>query len=311
MNLAPVGTTRLQELRLIIHYTTKTCETLSHGRDIIIWREVIPGEAVRHEFLMDGLLALSSLHLASQNPSLRWQYTEIASKYQSAGLQKYKYALERITEDNGGALFAFSVIVSVLALAFPNVCSGPTCSSHTESITMLLELLQGTRLINSATALSSPQGNFAGLFRLHAPGSEEVALSDDIVGAFTKLRERAEDLAGPMDAERHQSYVLGIKSLEEVFRFMETSKDLGRIVAWPVTAGDGLLRLFKQNDPMALFIFVHYGVLLLKARDQWWGRDTGVRLIQELSSFLHASDPEWITWTHWARARAVQAAGDC
>ena len=316
-NPAPVWTTRLQELRLMIHYTTKTYETLSHGRtDDNVWREVVPGEAVLHEFLMDGLLALSSLHFASQNPNLRWQYTEIASKYQSAGLQKYKYALERITNDNGGALFVFSIIVSILALAFPNVCPpnvhpAPTHSSHTESITMLLDLLQGISLINSATELSSPQGGFAALFRLHLSSSKELALSDDTVSAFAKLRERTDSLTSAMDIERQRSYALGIESLQEVFRYMNTSRDLARIIAWPVTAGDGLLRLFKQNDLIAQFIFIHYGVLLLHARDRWWGRDTGIHLIEDLSNSLHAVDPEWITWTQWARASAARVIDDC
>ncbi|CAI6332793.1 unnamed protein product [Periconia digitata] len=311
MNLAPVGITRLQELRLVIHYTTITCETMSHGStDIDIWKQVVPGEAVLHEFLMDGLLALSSLHFASQNPNLRWQYTEIAIKYQTAGLQKYKYALEKITKDNSDALFAFSVIINILALAFPNVCPDPTHSSHTEGIIMLLELLQGTGFINDIDASSFREGKLAALFEAFPFTMEEHTLSNDTTDALLKLRERADSLADTIDSEQQKSYVMGIDSLETVFGYMSKSQHLGPIISWPAMAGKGLVRLFKQNDPMAQFIFIHYGVLLLYARDRWWAKHTGVNVIENLASSLHDADPEWVTWTQWARDCAALVVED-
>jgi hypothetical protein len=285
---------------------------MAHGpEDVKIWRNVVPEEAVLHDFLMDGLLALSSLHFASQNPNLQWQYTEIAIKYQNLGLQKYKYALEKITNDNSRALFAFSIIINILALAFPNVCPGPMQSSHAEGLMTMLELVQGVGLINhvnETTGVSFRHAEFAALFPPLDHDGEEPALHDDIVHALLRLRERADSITECIGSDKRRAYLTGIEGLEETFRSIRTTEHLGPIIAWPAVVGHGgLLRLFKNNDPMAQFIFLHYGVLLLHARDRWWGRDTGASLVEYLANSLHDADPEWIAWTQWARETAAMA----
>lgn len=292
----------------MVHYMASTCETMAHGPgDIDIWRKLVPEEAGKIEFLMDGLLALSSLHFASQNSSARWQYTEIAIQYQISGLRKYTIALEGITDDNINALFTFSIIITILALAFPNVCPGLAHSSHTESIMSMCELLQGVRFINQAARFSFQSGKLRGLFR---PPSEQIgqcAPGGEAANALLKLRERADSIAESADPEKYQAYLSGIESLKETFACMEASRHLGPVIAWPAMVNEKLLRLFKQGDSMAQFVFMNYGVSLLHTRDRWWGRDVGVRLIENLATSLHTADPEWATWTEWAKKTAALA----
>ncbi|KAA8626419.1 C6 transcription factor [Pyrenophora tritici-repentis] len=109
---------RQQELQLMICFMNKTSQTLAHGdEDLVIWREAVPDEAVNCDFLMDGLLAMAALHFAYENPDSRLQYTELAMRYQNSSLQVYNKALDNINEENCTALFAFSIIVNIMALA--------------------------------------------------------------------------------------------------------------------------------------------------------------------------------------------------
>ncbi|KAF2011865.1 hypothetical protein BU24DRAFT_265325 [Aaosphaeria arxii CBS 175.79] len=305
----PAKVTRLQELQLIIHYTTTTCNSMAHNLDDIeIWRRIVPEEAVRHEFLMDGLLALSSLHLADESPDLRWHYTEIATHYHSSGLRKYRDALEMISSDNSIAIFAFSIIITILALAFPRSCSVPTHTSLAESMVSMFELLRGTRLISQGTGSSFREGKLAALFQ---PNSQDPGLptpSGDTDHALIRLRERANSFITFENPERHEAYLSGIETLKTAFGQMEMSRYyLGPVIAWPTMVSEKLFALFKDDDPMAKLIIIHYGVLLLYARDRWWGRDIGTSLIETLANSLCDADPAWASWTEWAREAATLA----
>lgn len=308
MHATPGVTPRLQELRLIIQYTTSSYASLAHNpSDAEVWRKLVPEEAAFHDFLMDGLLAFSALHFASEHPNLQWQYCEIAIRYQDSGLQKYKYAMERITSDNSGALFAFSMIINVLALAFPNVYPGSTHASHADGLMSMLNLVRGVGLmsqINTTTGATQRQQDFSALYVSFYQEIEERALPEYIVRMFQTLRERANSISG-LSPDQQLAYKRGVESLEEAFRRTDATRNTGCALAWPVMMGDDeLYKLFKNGDPMAQFIFLHYGVLLLYARDRWWGRDTGAGLVEHLAKRLHDVDPEWLNWTQQARSIA-------
>lgn len=272
---------------------------MAQGSDIDVWRKAVPEEAVRYEFLMDGLLALSSLHLAFEKPELRQRYTKIAIQYQNSGLRRYTTALEHITIDNSHALFAYAIIITILALAFPGVCQGPAHPSHTESIASMCELLQGVGLINRVSGCSFRDGKFGKWFQSF-PLESKPPPTSDAASALTKLRERAANVAKYVEPDRHQIYLSGIESLEVIFGLIGELEFLGYILVWPAMISEQLLGFFRRGDPMAQLIFLHYGVLLLQLHDRWWGRNFGIRLIEDLTVSLCAIDREWASWTEWA-----------
>jgi hypothetical protein len=301
---SPRGISRLQELHLVIHYTTNTCETLAHGpEDIDVWRKVVPSQALQHDFLMNGILALSALHFACEKVEMAQHYYQTAMHYQNTGLQQFKKALGNISAENEGALFAYSIITNILALAYPNVCAEPD-HSHVETIIALPKLLRGVGLLTKVATNSFSEGDYAALFRFPASTESPSRVSHE-TDAIAKLRERIGHIAKSTDPVQCEAYMSGIASLEQAFYVMQDSKHLGIVMAWPTTISEQLLELFKQGDPMAQFIFLHYGVLLLHARDRWWGRNTGAKLVDTLATSLHNNNPEWMLWTKWARETAI------
>ncbi|EUC28132.1 hypothetical protein COCCADRAFT_109967 [Bipolaris zeicola 26-R-13] len=107
------GVSRRQELQLMVYYINRTSRTLAHdAAELLVWTEAIPEEAVQYDFLMDGLLAMASLHFAFYNPDSRRQYTEFAIRYQNEGLQNYNKTLGDINETNCTAIFAFSMLIN-------------------------------------------------------------------------------------------------------------------------------------------------------------------------------------------------------
>jgi hypothetical protein len=272
---------------------------MSHGPDLDVWRNVVPEEAVRHNFLMDGLLALSALHLAFENQETRWRYTEIAIHYQNSGLRQYTDALKQITVDNSHALFAYAIITTILALALPGSCQETDVPSCIESLVSMFELLQGISIISQASGGSLRTGKFGLLFREVPLELERPVPAPNVVDAMVNLRKRAGSVAKYVEPGRLEVYLSGIDSLELVFGSVVASKYLGCIMAWPATINGKLLELFKRSDPMAQLIFLHYSVLLLYTHDRWWGRNFGLRIIKGLTASISAIDPEWASCTGW------------
>ncbi|KAH7413882.1 hypothetical protein DE146DRAFT_731459 [Phaeosphaeria sp. MPI-PUGE-AT-0046c] len=298
---------RLRESRIMVHYMTTTCATLSHGEeDITIWKELVPEEATQHDFLMDGLLALASLHLAWQNPTSKWEYTAAAIQYQDSALRNYRTALEAITDDNRHALFASSIIITILALAFSVTCPDPPNASPYARIASVVELLQGIGFVNQAVGPSIHQGKYRGLFQPHF-SREQSRLSKDLACSLSDLRELACGTNGSLENDIHQAYISGIDSLHEAFSCMEGSTHLGPVLAWPTSVSRELLRLFKQGDPMAETIFMYYGVLLLHAQERWWAKDLGLRVVNDLANSVCVEGPQWAAVAQRAQDTAALA----
>ncbi|CZT18826.1 uncharacterized protein RCC_04670 [Ramularia collo-cygni] len=272
--------------------------------DVKIWQKVVPEEALRHEFLMDGLLALSALHLASENPKSRWEYTQMAMHYQTSALCGYQDALQNITSDNHNGIFAYSVILNNLSLAFPNVCADPASASHAESIITLIELVQGTGRISATNVVSLRSGKFAAFFVSFPYHDHPLAPDPDVAHALSQLRSHVECIRDPADDSRHRAYITGIDALETSFGHIAGAQHLAHVLVWTTMVSKDLVRLFQGGDVMARLVFVHYGVLLLEARGRWWARETGRCLIGELVRDICGEKPEWRGWTEWAVGRA-------
>ncbi|KAL1617088.1 hypothetical protein SLS56_011161 [Neofusicoccum ribis] len=82
--------------------------------DLEIWRDAVPAYAGTYEFLMDGIPAFASLHVALKNPEKRKRFTEHALSYHNSGLKQFSDTLPFMNPDNCDALFAFAVITALL-----------------------------------------------------------------------------------------------------------------------------------------------------------------------------------------------------
>lgn len=299
----------------MVHYMNKTSRTLAQdAEELFIWTEAIPEEAAQYDFLMDGLLGIASLHFACYNGHSRRQYTEFGIHYQNSGLKKYNDALGNITEDNCTALFAFSILLNIMAIALPNTNPDSPASAYTESIMTTLGLVRGIGLIHATSVTILQTGKLASFFRF-IPG--EVEPNDEAKASLGILRQHADSLlhSGSIERERHAVYLSGIRALEVVFGCVMLSDHLAPIIGWPTWIWpdehrDEFITLIQHGDVMTKVILMHYGVLLLYVRRHWWGKQTGLGLIDDLAISVNAAGPSWAPLTRWPREIARQTEGD-
>jgi hypothetical protein len=102
----------MQILRYFRHYTISPSLIPHRGEKESerFWAETIYEEALKHEFLMYGILGVSAISLASQAPDLETcqMHREAATRYQSAGTAVFCEAMKQPDTTNSTALIAYA-----------------------------------------------------------------------------------------------------------------------------------------------------------------------------------------------------------
>ena len=299
---------RLDELCLMHHWILHTANTLSHDEsDLRIWRDIIPTDGPTFPFLLDGLLALASLHSASVDSASRQKYLPAFAIYHDRSLGAYQEELSKINDDNFAAIFVYSIIIIILTIAASRGCGTLPATSPLDTVQHVSELLRGTStILNEAEFEALKAGKYAALFVVADPDAGQHApIPEDVAAAFQKLHECVAWTESSSNKDRSTLYHTTIEILRMAFRPLQIGPNMRAAVAWPITIDQSIFGLLRERDPMTMLIFIHYGVLYLQAHERWWARDFGCRLIHELSEMLHGMDQSWKQRTEWAREQAA------
>ncbi len=127
---ASSSSARLLELRLLHHYLTVTCKTMSHRASEPdhehIWRDNVPRVAfaassgsatTASNHLTDSVLAVAALHLRSEFPNDR-ELVRASHAYMASSISEYNRLLRKgITASNAEALFLNSTFITFQSTA--------------------------------------------------------------------------------------------------------------------------------------------------------------------------------------------------
>lgn len=133
-------------------YSISTCFSLSKQPQVqYLWQRTIPQIAFSHTFLLDGLLAITSLHLTLERPEQRDIYISMANHYHAKAIPQFRVAIGRVNQQNCEACFAFSIVLVVFdwasrgpsAVFFPGSTLSPADRTN----------IGGLRLLRSTSKL--------------------------------------------------------------------------------------------------------------------------------------------------------------
>lgn len=287
---------RIRELELMHQYSTETCLTFSATAvSAEVWKVFAVQEALKHDFLMDGLLGLAALHIAVKRASQTDEYVDCALEHQNRAFSGFRVALSSLTQENCNALFAFSVVAMMGVILSTRFTEDESDNGHTGSILLLFELLEGIRFVCKGGREWLQHGPFGPVFGLLAvpmptPQNPNVKLALDELEALN------ENFSGMKPEEQHMTLAAAIRDLRICF-----SKEKELVLVWLAMAGKTFMNEFRRGEPMAMLIFLHWGVLLNRLSDEWWVQDSGKRLVEELAEKLQVGGEKWVTATLWAR----------
>ncbi|KIW15408.1 hypothetical protein PV08_05454 [Exophiala spinifera] len=286
-------------LRLMHHYDRFTSETVAdlvlptpEGVDIM--RYYVPELAFEHDFLLHGILALSSLHLAllsldnADTQGLE-RHSSLATYHHGCAIQIFNHNLANSADHNIDALFLFSSLVVMCSLGFQRVTQGSREKSLAQIVEML-NLLRGTGTIAKSGFDKLVQGRLSPLFgqmnRALAGGPGELSECAETV--LSNLLDRALKTASP----QRELYIDALAALRLNLEFASAVSIPHRapISTFPVISPAGFFQLVAAGDSLALALVANYGIILHWLRGNIWLGEWGK---QTSGTIKTALSPEW------------------
>lgn len=283
------------ELHLMHQWCTRTCNSFT-PRFAGLCREYVPREAFRHGYLLDALLAITTLHIASDvcDENIVLRYISAAFRYQNQSMAGLNRTLGDISPDNVDAVVLSSVFIMICAVLSPLLPATPgdQIESTADAIIPLVHLLKGIGSIINDHREWLVQGPFVYWFRAGALTIREVGIYDPGYG-FQLLNESiaTNTNTGPLESVLQTA----IDHLKQTF------SSGGSMLRWLSTVEPEYLEQLRKKRGAALAIFMLWGVLLSQEDDMWWATYSGKRLVENVSARLDACAGEWKQVTHWCR----------
>ncbi|OJJ62294.1 hypothetical protein ASPSYDRAFT_144025 [Aspergillus sydowii CBS 593.65] len=294
--VSPAKELNIEDLELMVQWCTKTYRSVSRNGTVeSIWQAVVPREAMRHPFLMHGILALSALHLAvASDDDLRDQYIEVSKAHQRQAVVGLGKISGKLKPHHYNAAFTLSNIMMIFSFALPEITGQTVSQSPVDEIHRVFQSTRKSRDV--LTNVTDCVGN-GELKMLLEYDTAQPKMPDTSRLAIMSLAQLNTNLARKDPHHEKDIYDTTIKhlghSLDKVSRGGETM-----IVAfqWIFQVPARYMELFRKREPFALVILAHYAVIMHFLRRHWWMGEWSLRLIQEIGQHL---DPNWrnsITW---------------
>lgn len=291
----------MRELQLMHVWSLKTCRSFSSNLSGV-FQSFMVEQAFHHPFLMDSLLALTSLHIASGtassndndvnnhhgslNLALVSEYIDDALHYQNSAVPAFSSALENISPLNCDALFACSVIMMACAFAAPLI--GSSRGNTRESLTSPFHFVKGIHSVIDKARPWMANGPFRFAIITHSDDDWESSQQDNEV--FHRLRK----LCFHGDPAIRNILFHAITLLRNCF-----AKDETMAIPWIVVVGEDFADLVQQEVPMALLVYMYWGVLLSRLKEVWWATLSGRGIVNDLAKELAGIDG-WTEAIQWA-----------
>lgn len=288
----------------------------------------LPRWALKHEFLLHGIFSMSALEAAlCAGPEVgeaeSAMYIRAAMEYYDRGSGAFRAQLLEVNPDNIHSVYMFSYMAMAINMALCQCVQNGDGNQQQETmlgrITVLLELFMGSSSIavrHMDWLLDGPVSTMiirAGLQIMPAmvqpvDGPTDAALErlSSVVsnGIFIPEEDQAANDAASARLEAYQNAAMHLRTC---FSVDTNSQMEGFCVAFPSLAGRDFSLGVKNSEPVALFILLHWAVLLQRLGDwMWWAGSVGRKLVQEISDVLlrsHpqlAATPEWRDGIEWA-----------
>jgi hypothetical protein len=287
----------LLDLELLHNYSTSTAYTLS--RDPMLkdlWRINVPQVGFSYGFVMRGILALSALHLANFKPNKAF-YTSQAMLQHQSGLRTAISLLTQVTEKNCSAIFLFSSITCIFALASPRQPSDFLILG-TGGIAEWLYLLRGTRSIVNSWHETLNSGILGPMF---SNGMRMAALRESASGKDEHLEMLRHLIRATItDSNTLDIYLAAVDRLEKPFVMISDTGPLSHhfneLFAWLFGISDEYLLLLREHTQESVVIFAHACVLLNQMDHHWWVEGLSTHLISNIYYLLDEEHRLWIRW---------------
>jgi hypothetical protein len=294
---------KVDELELMHQFATDTYQSLCVSEDETrTWQVLVPKLALKHRYLMNGILALASLHIATTvEPANALLYIDTGLEYHSMSLEPFRRAIDNLAPDNCDAAFAHSIVTTAITLALPQTVTRENAVRMTDNMITVFELLQGVKKI---LTIGQSWINLK-LFSQGAFWKDTTATLDaDTDDALNQLATLNERIRADGDETQFRINKDVIAHLRHCFTKFSVSSDPAPVLAWLAAVDKGFVDSLRRRQPFSLLVLAYWGLLVAELNGQrWWALNSGRALVSELLDALSAEDLLWESCLAWVQRR--------
>lgn len=293
------------------HFATATFRSICTSEtEFEVWQVIVPRLALQHEFLMNGILALSALHIATQYPAREDRnepptslaYIDTALQYHNLSFAPFRTAIDHLTPQNCEAVAAQSIITTVIGIALPRMTAvqDEGCNM-TENIIVVFELLQGVKNIYDIGRAWIKLQFFSRRKQMEDTDSSEMdANTTAALDRLVTINEEA--FKKTVDMDQYQINTDVIDHLRSCSVLFASTGDPAHVLAWLAKVDKEFVDNVRHRQPLALLILMHWGVLLGRLEGhRWWAQKSGRALVSELLRVIRPVDVRWEDSLLWSK----------
>ena len=286
---------------LMYHYATTVCDIVGVREDLIhLWRDHIPQQAIKHPFLMHGILALAALHLAYLRPSSSAQLLQTCDKHQAIALQKFRSILSSPVDPQlADARFALAATLSVSSMA-RNCADMDSSALDVNTIAELFILTRGVRDMIHISSEHIKRGPMAALLHIRRCSEPtEVSLPPSVSARFEAVQDMLGSYGLDPNALNHcQAALLELRGIyQNIAHILPAGNvELGDLSRWQVLVSMEYITLVQAHNPPALIILGHYAVAMTAVRTAWYTQVWAHRALNGIRHALDSTMQHWIDW---------------
>ncbi|KAK5032049.1 hypothetical protein LTS07_004671 [Exophiala sideris] len=251
------------------------------ANDEYIWQTKVPAMSLEHDFLLNGLFAITAFEIATSTGRDRHDYVDAGIAYQTLAVSSFRTQLPNIQPDSFEAMLCFSLMLMVLALAsakFSSQTGEFESPNMVQSMLTHFELLRGCAVVMDNQPTFIEQSPYIRRLKRFAE-LPQVPLDVAADAAITRLSEANELRVASSMADPYE------RRVEQVAFWQAYSEYKGYALAWLNMAGEDYVKAIKANDGIALLTLMYWGVLAeTLGQEIWWAKGFGCLLINDIST---------------------------
>lgn len=296
-----------RSFELLHHYLETGCLGLRTASNMYLWEVSIPQMALAHNFLMQGLLAVSALHLSTLQPHRKKELTRQAAISEHLALPQYRSFVSQNKPRDIHAVFAFAGFVVPFTIARFGATDAPlgrlpgVGDEHPHWFHALIGLME---LLREHWA-ELEKGPFASSMASKIDVDHKWNPNDSHFGEVDLILQPTE-LSSHEDERDLSICKMAMNALRDYAAVpycpCGTMNEMTAVFLWPGWLPKPFHPLLYKRRPEALVILAHYCVLLKHVDSCWYMKGVGTSMLEEINSVL---SEEWRPKIRWALEQPV------
>jgi len=294
-------------MELLHHYLQTGCLGLRTARNMHLWDVTIPQMSLAHEFLLQGLLAVSALHLSTLQPHRKKELTRRAAISEHLALPKFRDHVSQTKPQNIHAVFAFAGFVVPCILARFGAGDAPLgrLPGVEDEHPHWFHALIGVMDLLRQNWAELEKGPFGSVMDSRIDVDHKWSPHDAQFGEVDQILQPTA-LSSPKEKIDLATCQLTMNALRDYAAVPYcpggSMNKMTAVFLWPGWLPKPFLPLLYQQKPEALIILAHYCMLLKNVDSCWYMKGVGTSMLEQISSVL---SEEWRPRIQWALEQPV------